>query len=153
MAELDVQYEVSEDDLKRIPAEGPLLVISNHPFGGIEGLILGSLLTSIREDVKLMGNYLLNSIPELRPNLISVDPFGVKDSSRANIGPLKDSMRLLKGGGALITFPSGEVSSLHLNQRKVTDPVWTTHLAGLVKRTRADVLPIFFNGRNSSFFQ
>ena len=86
LAELDVQYEVSEEDLKRIPKEGPLIVIANHPFGGLEGLILGSLLTAIREDVKLMGNYLLHSIPEIRPNLISVDPFGGKDSSSSLSG-------------------------------------------------------------------
>ncbi|MCB1122198.1 MAG: hypothetical protein KJT03_11660 [Verrucomicrobiae bacterium] len=85
LAEMDVQYEVSEDDLKRIPNEGALIVVANHPFGGVEGLILGSLLTSVRPDVKLMGNYLLHSIPEIRPNLISVDPFGGKDAPRANI--------------------------------------------------------------------
>ena len=153
LAEMDVQYEVSERDLKRIPPDGPLLVIANHPFGGIEGLILGSLLTSVRRDVKLLGNYLLHNIPEIRPNLISVDPFGGSDAPRANFGGLKECMRLLKAGGVLITFPSGEVSSLHLNQRKVTDPVWTPHIAALVKRTQANVLPIFFNGRNSSFFQ
>ncbi|MCB1122199.1 MAG: GNAT family N-acetyltransferase [Verrucomicrobiae bacterium] len=62
-------------------------------------------------------------------------------------------MRLLKQGGVLITFPSGEVSSLQLNQRKVTDPAWSTHIAALVRKTQANVLPIFFNGRNSSFFQ
>ena len=153
LAELGVEYEVSEKDLNRIPKEGPLVVIANHPFGGLEGLILGSLLTSIRSDVKLMGNYLLHNIPEIRPNLISVDPFGGKDSLKANIAPLKDTLKLLKSGGVLITFPSGEVSSLNLNERKVTDPKWTTHVAGLVKRTNANVLPIFFDGRNSSFFQ
>lgn len=153
LAEMDVQYEVAQADLKRIPKEGPLLVIANHPFGGIEGLILGSLLTSVRKDVKLLGNYLLHNIAEIRPHLISVDPFGGSDSSRANIGGLKECMRLLKQGGALITFPSGEVSSFQLNQRKVTDPVWTPHIAALVKRTKANVLPIFFDGRNSSFFQ
>lgn len=153
LAELGVDYEVTEADLNRIPRKGPLLVIANHPFGGLEGLILGSLLTSIRKDVKLMGNYLLYNIPEIRPNLISVDPFGGKDSSRSNIGPLKEAIRLLRAGGALITFPSGEVSSLQFNQGKVTDPKWTTHVAALVKRTQANVLPMFFEGRNSSFFQ
>ncbi|MCZ6672648.1 MAG: lysophospholipid acyltransferase family protein, partial [Verrucomicrobia bacterium] len=153
LAEVGVGYEVSEEDLRRIPKEGPLVVVANHPFGGLEGLILGSLLTSVRSDVKLLGNYLLHNIPEIRPNLISVDPFGGKESHRANIGPLKNCMKLLKSGGALITFPSGEVSSFNLNQRKVTDPAWTTHTAALVKRTGANVLPIFFDGRNSSFFQ
>lgn len=153
LAELNVQYEVTGEDLKRIPREGGLVVVANHPFGGVEGLILGSLLTSVRPDVKLMGNYLLQSIPEIRPNLISVDPFGGRDAPRANIGPLKESIRLLRKGGVLITFPSGEVSSLRLHQGKVTDPVWTTHIAALVRKTQASVLPIFFNGRNSSFFQ
>lgn len=153
LAEVGVAYEVSEEDLNRIPKEGPLVVIANHPFGGLEGLILGSLISSVRSDVMLLGNYLLHSIPEIRPHLISVDPFGGKESSKANIGPLKESLKLLKSGGALVTFPSGEVSSLNINQRKITDPVWSVHTAALVKRTGATVLPIFFDGRNSSLFQ
>lgn len=153
LAEVGVAYEVSEEDLKRIPAEGPVVVVANHPFGGLEGLVLGSLISSVRSDVKLLGNYLLHSIPEIRPHLISVDPFGGKDSLKANVGPLKESMRLLRSGGALVTFPSGEVSSLKLSQRKVTDPVWSSHTAALVRKTNASVLPIFFEGRNSAFFQ
>ena len=153
LAELGVEYEVSERDLKRIPNEGPLLVVANHPFGGIEGLILGSLMTSIRSDVKLLGNYMLHNIPEIRPHLISVDPFGGKDSAKSNFTPLKESLKFLKTGGTLITFPSGEVSSLRLDKRKVTDPKWSTHTAGLVRRTNANVIPVFFDGRNSSIFQ
>ncbi len=151
--ELGVQYEVSREDMDRIPRDDALLVVANHPFGGLEGIILGSLLNSVRSDVKVLGNYLLHTIPEIRPNLISLDPFGGKNASRANIAPLKESIKLLKSGGTLITFPAGEVSSLDLNQRKVTDPEWTTHTAALVRHAGADVLPIFFEGRNSSFFQ
>ena len=151
--ELRVQYAVSEADLARIPREGPLLVVANHPFGGLEGIILGSLLNSVRKDVKVLGNHLLHIIPEIRPHLISLNPFGGKSASRANIGALREAIKLLQSGGALITFPAGEVSSLRLDQRRVTDPAWTPHTASLVKHSRADVLPVFFEGRNTSFFQ
>ncbi len=151
--ELRVQYAVSEADLARIPREGPLLVVANHPFGGLEGIILGSLLNSVRKDVKVLGNYLLHVIPEIRPHLIALNPFGGKSASRANIGALREAIKLLRSGGALITFPAGEVSSLRLDRRRVTDPEWTPHTAALVRHARADVLPVFFEGRNSSFFQ
>ncbi len=153
LAEVGVAYEVSEEDLGSIPKEGPLVVVANHPFGGLEGLILCSLISSVRSDVKLMGNYLLHSIPEIRSHLISVNPFGGRNASKANIGPLKESMKLLRSGGALVTFQSGEVSSWNLGQRKITDPVWSSHTAALVKKTEATVLPIFFDGRNSALFQ
>ena len=151
--ELRVQYAVSEVDLARIPRVGPLLVVANHPFGGLEGIILGSLLNSVRKDVKVLGNHLLHIIPEIRPHLISLNPFGGKSASRANIGALREAIKLLQSGGTLITFPAGEVSSLRLDQRRVTDPEWTPHTASLVRHSRADVLPVFFEGRNSSFFQ
>ena len=151
--ELRVQYAVSEADLARIPREGPLLVVANHPFGGLEGIILGSLLNSVRNDVKVLGNHLLHIIPEIRPNLISLNPFGGKGASRANFGALREAIKLLQSGGALITFPAGEVSSLRLDRRRVTDPEWTPHIASLVRHSGANVLPVFFEGRNSSFFQ
>ena len=151
--ELRVQYTVSEADLARIPREGPLLVVANHPFGGLEGIILGSLLNSVRQDVKVLGNYLLHIIPEIRPHLISLNPFGGTHASRSNIGALREAIRLLQSGGALITFPAGEVSSLRLDQRRVTDPEWSPHTASLVKHSGCNVLPVFFEGRNSPFFQ
>ena len=81
---LGATYLVGADDLARIPDHGPLVVVANHPFGGIEGIILGDLLQRIRPDVKVLGNYLLARIEPLRDALISVDPFGRPSAVSAN---------------------------------------------------------------------
>jgi len=150
---LETSYDVSESDLQRIPAEGPLVVVANHPFGGIEGIILASLLQRVRPDVKLMANYLLKHIPEMRDLLIFVDPFGTGAATRFNYKPLKESMSWLKQGHVLGIFPAGEVSHLHMNTRQITDPAWSHVAAKLIQKTQATVLPVFFKGANGPLFQ
>ena len=75
---LDLDYEVPDRELEKIPAKGPLIVMANHPFGGLEGLVMGDLLCRKRDDVKLLGNYLLDRIPKLAGRIIPVNPFGGK---------------------------------------------------------------------------
>jgi len=153
LEQLKVDYEVSEEDLSKIPAAGPLMVLANHPFGGVDGVVLGAILTSVRKDVKLLANSMLGAIPELRPWMIEVNPFGGKKAARSNISPMKETIRWLRGGGAIGTFPSGTVSHLKLRGLRVTDPEWTQHTAALIRHTKATVVPIYFEGHNSTLFQ
>lgn len=146
-------FHLPESDIARIPRSGPLVVVANHPFGGIEGVIMASLFEKIRPDFRLMANYMLEIIPEMRRHIISVDPFGGNSASRANLRPIKECIRWLKGGGALIVFPSGTVSHFHWRGCCVKDPEWNPGVGGLIRRTRAPVLPFFFKGRNGLFFQ
>lgn len=81
---MDVDSVISEADLARIPQEGPLVIAANHPFGLLEGLVLARLLDKVRPDVRILANSLLGFVPEMRHCLILVDPFGAKDSVRAN---------------------------------------------------------------------
>jgi putative hemolysin len=150
---LDIRYEVTREDRDKIPTDGPLLVIANHPFGGVDGLILGALLTSARSDVKLLANYLLGRMPEIRPWLIPVDPFAGKNAKTRNIEPLRETVRWLKSGGVVGSFPSGTVSFLQMYYRQISDPEWSRHIAILLRKTRASALPIYFEGRNSAIFQ
>jgi putative hemolysin len=87
----------------------------------------------------------------MRADLITVDPFG--DAARRNIRPMKEAIRWVSNGGALICFPAGEVSSLNLFKRRVMDPTWSPHVAAIVRKTQATVLPVWFSGRNSNLFQ
>src|SRR5574341_1059081 len=154
LEKLNVSYDLSEDDLSRLLLpRGPVVVVANHPFGGVEGVILASLLGSIRCDVKFLANYLLERIPEMREMLISVDPFGTKNSPRRNIKPVRESIAWVKGGGMLVVFPAGEVSHFDPAKGGVTDPKWNTNVARLIRRTGAPVLPVFFEGANSALFQ
>ena len=150
---LGARYDVSARDLEHLPKQGPILVIANHPFGGIEGIIMASILKSVRTDVKLMANYMLAHIPEMRDIIICVDPFGTSNSTRFNIKPLKESIGWLNQGHVLGIFPAGEVSHIHVQQREITDPSWNHTLAGLALRTKAAVIPMFFDGYNGPLFQ
>ena len=147
-----VRAGFTDDDLARIPKEGPVVVVANHPFGGIEGIILLSVLRRVRPDVKAMANYLLAAIPDMREDFIFVDPFGSKDAIRANLRSIKESIAWVKDGHLLIVFPSGEVSSFHKRAMRVRDPQWSASIAAIVRKASATVVPIFFAGRNTLFF-
>jgi putative hemolysin len=150
---LRIRYEVSPGDLARIPPEGPVVVTSNHPFGAIEGIILATILRSVRPDVKLMANFLLGSIPELRDLVILVDPFARQTSVYANVRALRETLNWLKGGAMLAVFPAGEVSHIDLASRSVTDPEWSESIARIIRATGARALPVCFSGANGLAFQ
>ncbi|MEW5993925.1 MAG: GNAT family N-acyltransferase [Candidatus Zixiibacteriota bacterium] len=150
---LNVKYSITPGDYARIPATGPVIVLANHPFGGIEGILLASLLGSVRSDFKLMANYLLGRIPQMKPLLIEVDPFGSTRAASRNIRPLKDALELVRNGGMLGVFPSGEVAHRRWKRRQVTDPKWSTSIGRLIRRAGAPVLPVYFDGANSRLFQ
>jgi len=150
---LNVSLDISKEDRLRIPSEGPVVIVANHPFGAIEGIVLSALLKSIRPDFKILANYLLDRIIEMRPHLINVDPFGSKESFARNIAPLKEAIQLVRNGGLLGVFPSGEVAHLDVRRREVSDPEWSHTVARIVRKTGAQVVPVYFDGRNSNFFQ
>jgi putative hemolysin len=153
IANLGVTCDMPADELARIPGTGPLVVVSNHPFGGIDGLILSGLLRRVRPDVKVLVNRLLHVVPELGETSIFVDAFGGPDAVPANIAAMRAAVRWLRGGGALGVFPAGEVSHLDVRHRTVRDSSWHPLVARLATLTGAAVLPIFFGGRNSGVFQ
>ncbi|MCB2203982.1 lysophospholipid acyltransferase family protein [bacterium] len=150
---LDVACEAQQEQLDRIPAEGPLIVVANHPFGGIEGLMLASLLKQRRPDVRIMANFILGQIRQLRDLFILVDPFGKEESTRANLAAMKETLRWLDQGGVLGVFPAGTVSHMTLRNRRVTDPEWHKSIGQLAQRSGAAVLPVFFEGQNGPLFQ
>jgi putative hemolysin len=150
---LDIRCQVAEEALARVPQNGPLIVVANHPFGGIEATILLRLLSKRRQDIKFMANFLLGSLPECRDFCIYVDPFGGKEAARKNLQPLRDSIDFVQQGGTLCVFPSGTVSHFHWQGREVTDPKWSPMVGRIVRKTGAPVVPIFFPGSNGLFFQ
>lgn len=150
---LNVQVNINEESLRHIPAKGPVFVVANHPFGIIDGLILMKTMRMVRPDSMVMANSMLGMIPEMRPYLVEVDPFGTSESAKRNIGGLKAALRLLRQGHMIGTFPAGEVASLRLRKRMVRDPQWSPIVAGIVRKTGAQVVPMFFKGRHGPLFQ
>jgi putative hemolysin len=149
---LGCRYEVSESDLARIPTSGPLMVVANHPFGGLDGIILGDLLRRRRQDVKLMANSLLRGIRFASDHMFFVDPFASSKPATHNVAPLRESMKHLKSGGLLATFPGNKVSHFQWSRREVADAPWVPHIAGIIRRTGASAVPIFIEGGNSPLF-
>lgn len=150
---LNINPVFKPQDKMKIPSSGPCVVISNHPFGMIEGIILTELLLSIRPDVKIMANFLLGRIPQLRNHIIQVDPFEGSDSTGFNIRPVREALRWVKQGGLLIVFPAGEVSQYKISRREVTDPDWKKSVTTIIRHAKPSIVPIFFQGQNSVLFQ
>lgn len=153
LKEIGAEYHISDADIARIPAAGPVVVVANHPFGVLDGAILGDLLDRVRPDVKIMTNILLAGIPELQERCIFVDPFGERGSRALNRHAMKQALVWLRGGGMLAMFPAGEVSHILLRRMEIADPEWNTTVARLIRLTGASALPLFFEGRNSVAFQ
>lgn len=152
LAALGVRFTVIRGDPGGIPRIGPLVIVANHPFGGLDGLILLALLARVRGDVKFLGNYLLGRLPELSDILIPTDPFGETDRRGMNASAGRAAIRWLESGGALAAFPAGAVARSRLDGGDAVDAEWMPGVARLVRRGRADVQPIFLHGCNSRFF-
>lgn len=152
LAGLQISYRVTGGGTASIPDRGPVLLVANHPFGAADGLILAHLASAVRGDVRILANHYLQRIPGLRDLLIPVDPFGGREAPRRNLVPLRESLRWLRDGHALIVFPAGEVSHFHLRQRRVTDPPWNEIVGRLALHAGAAVVPVCFEGGNSVLF-
>jgi len=152
LARIGTQYCVDHGSVNNIPKEGPVLIVANHPFGGIEGIILASLISEVREDVKVLANELLKRIPELDELFIGVDVFGGEQAKRTNRRAIKEANQHLKDGGVLIVFPAGEVSAWQSEEGKITDKEWSKSVAKFVTQAQATTVPIFINGMNSKLF-
>jgi putative hemolysin len=152
LAVLNVQTAVAPEDLVRIPTTGAFLAVSNHPFGGLDGMILLELVRRVRPDTKVMANFLLARVPQFHDSMIFVDPFRSRDAARHNLAALKLSIKHLEAGHPLIIFPAGEVSHLDLPARAILDPRWSDTVARIIRRTGVPVLPVYFHGNNSKLF-
>ena len=150
---LQVRFDLHPAQLDLIPRSGPVAVVANHPYGGLEGLYLIHLLLSLRDDVKLIGNQLLHRIPELRDVIIPVDAFGGNGATRRNGRGMREALRHVQGGGMVVLFPAGAVSHLHLSAGRVCDPPWNPTAARFLRRCGCPVVPLHFGGSNSSIFQ
>ena len=150
---LEIRYAVQDTDLRRIPANGAVVTVANHPFGIVEGLVLMAVLDRVRPDAKILANSMLGAISELWSSLILVNPFETAAAREENLGPLREACEWLSGGGLLAIFPAGEVASLNWKEHSITDPPWKTTAARLASRARCPVVPMFFAGANSVPFQ
>lgn len=151
LKEFDIHFEIPEKDLKRIPKSGPFITISNHPLGGIDGMILMKTVIEQRPDYKVIANFLLHRLDPLRPYILPVNPFENHKEAQSSIGGMKNAIAHLREGNALGIFPAGEVST-DKDDRRIVDKPWEPSAMKLIQKAKVPVVPIYFHAKNSLFF-
>ena len=139
--------------LGRIPREGPLVVVANHPFGVVDGLVLGYLLSQVRRDFRIVVNSVLYRLPELQPFLLPIDFAETREARATNIATRRQALKDLKNDRAIAIFPGGAVATATSPLGRAEDPEWKPFVGRLVQEGGATVVPVFFEGQNSRLFQ
>lgn len=148
---MNVTFDLKEEQLENIPKEGPFVVVSNHPFGGIEGVMMLSLISKIRPDFKIMANFILSHIPNLKDSFLAVNPFTENPEWKSSVGGVKGALQQLADGHGLGVFPAGEVSRYHGHDFPEDLP-WSNSIARIIKKMNVPVIPLYWDGRNSRLF-
>ena len=153
---LKLKISISNFDLEKIPSTGPAIVVANHPFGVLDGLVLSWLVSQKRNDFKLLVHSLLLRAPETKGNLLPIDFTGNKKALLTNLETRKKARKHISEGGCIIIFPSGTVSTtlkFYQKKAKAFDCEWKKFTSRLIKQTDPKIIPINFPGTNSLAFQ
>ena len=151
LEDCNIEFQVPEEDLKRIPKDGAFITISNHPLGGVDGILLLKLLLEKRADYKIIANFLLHRIEPLKPYVMPVNPFENRKDAKSSVAGIKSALSHLKEGKPLGIFPAGEVSTYKDGKLKVDKP-WEQGAVRLIKKAEVPVIPIYFHAKNSRLF-
>jgi len=139
--------------LAAVPKQGPLVVVANHPFGFIDGLVLTYLISTIRQDFKLFINKVMCQVPAAEGFMLPIDFTSTRSAAVANARSRAEARSCLKAGGCVIIFPSGAVSTSPRLFAPAVDTEWHSFVGRLILQSRAAVLPVYFPGQNSRLFQ
>ena len=151
--QLDVKYD--EAALSKAPAEGPLVVVANHPYGVLDGLTLAWLVEKVRADFMILASTVLAQAPETHPFILPVDLSDRPSAKSTNLATRRKALAHLRSGKTLVIFPAGLISTSpdRWGRQVAVDPPWGPFAAQLIRRSHASVLPVFFCGQNGRVFQ
>lgn len=150
--ELNVKYLAFQEDLAKIPKTGPFILVANHPLGALDGIIMCKILSEIRPDFKVMGNFLLKNIKPMAPYVVSVNPFENRKEAHSSMGGMREALRHLEEGHCLGMFPAGEVSNKNNEFNEILDKKWEETALKLIKKANVPVVPMYFHAKNSKLF-
>ena len=150
---LDVKYDT--EALAGIPASGPAVIVANHPYGVLDGIVISWLISQVRQDFLVLTNAVLLRAPEIRDYVLAVDFAETPEAMETNIRSRARARAHLDAGGVIIVFPAGGISTTpdRLGRKPAIDAPWGTFTANLIQRSKAPVVPIWFAGQNSRLFQ
>ena len=150
---MGIKLLTPEEQITRIPKDGPIVVTSNHPHGLVDGMILGELIGQVRTDYKILTRSLLTGVAEIDQFMIPVPFPHEPDALEKNLWMRKQAMDHLKNGGIVAVFPSGSVAASQTMFGPVIEREWNPFTSKMIQRSNAEVLPIFFSGSNSWLYQ
>ncbi len=153
VARYGLGLDVVSGAIENIPREGPVIAIANHPYGILDGLMLGHILSAARGDFKIMANAVFNRAPDLQRHLLPISFDTSKDALALNIATRKTALDYLGQGGAIGIFPGGTVSTAAKPFSRPLDPGWRSFTARMIAKSNATVVPIYFDGHTSRLFQ
>ncbi|MEM6277525.1 MAG: lysophospholipid acyltransferase family protein [Pseudomonadota bacterium] len=148
-----LSLDIVGGSLESIPRTGPLILIANHPYGILDGLVMGHILSSVRGDFRILANSVFRRAEELNRVVLPVSFEDNKDAVKMNLETRKITLDYLGQGGAVGIFPGGTVSTSVKPFGRPMDPGWRSFTAKMVAKSGATVVPIFFDGHNSRLFQ
>ena len=149
--EFQIKFEIPEEDLKRLPKEGAYITISNHPLGGIDGILLLKLMLEREPNFKIIANFLLHRIDPMKPYIMPVNPFENHKDAKSSVIGIKETLRHLSDGKPLGMFPAGEVST-YKDGKLVVDKAWEEGAIKVIRKAQVPVVPIYFHAKNSRLF-
>jgi putative hemolysin len=152
--DLGVNYSIGNAERLKLLPKGAFITVSNHPYGGLDGIILVDLMAGIRADYKFMVNNMLSRIKTMKENFISVNPTGNKKNevSRTNLNAIRETLAHIQSGHPMGFFPSGAVSDFSIKDLQIRDRKWQTSILHLIHRVKVPILPVRFFDNNSAFF-
>lgn len=148
-----LSLEISAGALANIPRDGPLVIIANHPYGILDGLILGQILSKCRDEYRILAHQVFRKAQDLEKIILPISFDDTKDAVALNIATRKQALGFLADGGAIGIFPGGTVSTSATPFGHPMDPGWRSFTARMIAKSGATVVPIFFEGHNSRLFQ
>lgn len=150
---MGISLQTPADEIANIPPTGPVVVVANHPHGLIDGMVLAELIGKVRCDYKILTRSLLTGIPEIEYHMIPVAFPHEEDAVQQNLEMRRTSMEHLANGGVIVLFPSGAVAASETWFGRAVEKEWNPFTAKMIKRSGATVVPIYFPGQNSRWYQ
>ncbi len=148
-----LSLEIVGGSLANIPTDGPLVLVANHPYGILDGLMMGHILSETRGDFRILANQVFRKAEDLNRILLPVSFDETKEALRLNLQTRKTAVEYLNKGGAIGIFPGGTVSTAAKPFGPPLDPGWRGFTARMIAKSEAQVVPIYFDGTTSRLFQ
>nr|WP_245190956.1 lysophospholipid acyltransferase family protein [Jannaschia formosa] len=150
---MGIRIDTPKEQIARIPATGPLVVVANHPHGLVDGMVLAELIGRVRTDYRILTRSLLTGVPEIGQFMIPVPFPHEADARERNLDMRRATMAHLSDGGAIVLFPSGSVASSETAWGPAVEKEWNPFTAKIIRLSGATILPIHFAGANSRAYQ